>query len=64
MNIDKNQVLELLHSQGKHDEAAQASNELPDKVDTDDDSHKSLLSKFGVDPGDIAGKLGGLGKLL
>ena len=64
MNIDKDQILELLHSQGKHDEAAQAGNELPDQVDTADDSHKNLLSKFGVDPSDIEGKLGGLGKLL
>jgi hypothetical protein len=63
VNIDKDQILELLHSQGKHDEAAQASNELPGQVDTDDDSHKDLLSKFGVSPGDLMGQLGGLGGL-
>ena len=67
MNIDKDQILELLHSQGKHDEAAQASNELPTQVDTDDNSHQDLLSKFGVNPSDLMGKLGdlgGLGKIL
>ena len=61
MNIDKDQILQLLRSQGKDD---QASSELPDKVDTDNAEHAGMLSKFGVDPSSIAGKLGGLGKLL
>ena len=64
MNIDKDQIVEMLHSQGKHDEAAQASNELPAQVDTEDDSHKDLLSRFGVDPSEVTDKLGGLGKML
>ena len=64
MNIDKSQILDLLRSQGKHSEAAQASNELPDQVDPEDNSHKDLLSKFGVNPSEVVGKLGGLGKLL
>ena len=64
MNIDKDQIVSLLQSQGKHDEANQAASELPDKVDTEVEDHKNLLSKFGVDPSDIAGKLGGLGKML
>lgn len=58
MNIDKEQILELLRSQGKHDEAKKASQDLPDKVDTDDESHQSLLSRFGVDPSEIGTKLG------
>ncbi len=58
MNIDKDQILELLRSQGKHDEAKQASRDLPDKVDTDDASHQSVLSKFGVDPSEIGKTLG------
>jgi hypothetical protein len=58
MNIDKDQILELLRSQGKHDEARQASRDLPDKVDTDDESHQSVLSKFGVDPSEIGKTLG------
>jgi hypothetical protein len=64
MNIDKNQILELLRSQGDHDKAQQADQELPDQVDTDRDS--GLLSKFGIDPMDLVKKLGGggLGGLL
>jgi hypothetical protein len=58
MNIDKDQILELLRSQGKHDEAKQASRDLPDKVNTDDESHQSVLSKFGVDPSEIGKSLG------
>jgi hypothetical protein len=64
MNIDKDQILQLLRSQGDHDKAQQADQELPDQVDTDRDS--GLLSKFGIDPMDLVKKLGGggLGGLL
>ena len=65
MNIDKSQILDLLRSQGDDDKADQADRELPDQVDTDRDG--GLLSKFGLDIGDLIGKLGGgggLGKLL
>jgi len=64
MNIDKNQIMELLRSQGDHDKAQQADQELPDQVDTDRDA--GLLSKFGIDPMDLVKKLGGggLGGLL
>ncbi|MFD3443269.1 hypothetical protein ACFDTO_01555 [Microbacteriaceae bacterium 4G12] len=58
MNIDKSQIIEQLMSMGKHDEAAKADSELPDKVDTD--QHGDLLAKFGVNPQDLLGKLGGL----
>jgi hypothetical protein len=64
MNIDKDQILQLLRSQGKDDQASQASSELPDKVDTDNAQHAGMLSKYGIDPGNIGDKLGGLGKLL
>ena len=63
MQIDKSQILDLLRSQGKHDEAGQAESQLPDQVDTDDDAHKGLLSSLGVDLGSLGG-LGGIGKLL
>jgi hypothetical protein len=63
MKIDKDQILELLRSQGKHNEAKQASKDLPDKVDTDDETHQSVLSKFGVDPSEL-GKTLGLDKFL
>ena len=64
MNIDKNQIMELLHSRGRHDEATQVSNTLPDKVDTDNGEHKDLLAKLGIDLDDVKDKLGGLGKLI
>ena len=63
MQINKSQIIELLKSRGDHDKAGQADQELPDTVDTDKDS--GLLSKFGVSPQDLAGKLpGGLGDKL
>jgi hypothetical protein len=63
MQIDKSQILEFLRSQGDNDKAAQAENELPDQVDTD--QHAGLLSKFGINPADLLGKLpGGLGDKL
>jgi hypothetical protein len=64
MNISKDQIVQLLESQGKNDQASQAASELPDKVDTDNAEHAGMLSKYGIDPSSIAGKLGGLGKLL
>ena len=64
MNIDKDQILQLLRSQGDHDKAQQAEQELPGQVDTDRDA--GLLSKFGLDPMELVKKLGGggLGGLL
>jgi len=64
MNIDKDQILQLLRSQGDHDKAEQADKELPGQVDTDRDS--GLLAKFGLDPSELMKKLGGggLGGLL
>ena len=64
MNIDKDQILELLRSQGDDDKAQQAEQELPGQVDTDRDA--GLLSKFGIDPMELVKKLGGggLGGLL
>lgn len=64
MNIDKQQILELLRSQGKGDQAQQADSELPEQVDTD--QHAGLLDKLGINladllggsAGGIAGKLG------
>ena len=45
MNISKDQVMQLLESQGNHDKAQQASQQLPDQVDTDNGQHADLLSK-------------------
>ena len=57
MEIPKEKILELLRSRGDQDKADQADQELPDKVDPDRDME--LLSKFGVEPSELLGKLGG-----
>ena len=64
MNISKDQIVQLLESQGNHDKAQQASQQLPDQVDTGNGQHADLLSKLGVDTGSLGSQLGGLGKLL
>ena len=62
MNINKDQILQFLRDQGEHGKVDQAAGELPDQVDTEE--HGSLLSKLGVDPQALLGKLGdGLGNL-
>ena len=64
MQIDKDQILQLLRSQGDDAKAQQADQELPGTVDTDE--HAGLLSKFGLDPMELMKKFGGggLGGLL
>ena len=69
MQFDKTQILDLLKSQGQHDQATQAEGQLPDTVDTDRDS--GLLQGLGLDPMKLIGMLtaggaggaGGLGGL-
>lgn len=58
MNIPKDQILQFLKDRGSADQAA---GELPDQVDTDRDA--GLLGKFGINPQELLGKLGGLGGL-
>jgi hypothetical protein len=63
MEFDKNQVLELLRSQGDNAKAQQADKELPDRVDPQ--KHAGILSQLGVEPQELMGKLGGgLGGML
>jgi hypothetical protein len=57
MEIPKDKILELLRSRGDNDKASQADQELPDNADPERDS--GLLSRFGVDPSDLLGGLGG-----
>jgi hypothetical protein len=57
VEIPKEKILELLQQQGKGDQAEQARQDLPDQVDPERDS--GLLAKFGLDPQDVIGKLGG-----
>ena len=61
MQIDKQQILDLLKSQGKSDTATQADSQLPAQVDTD--QHADILGKLGINPAEL-GNLGGIaGKL-
>jgi hypothetical protein len=63
MQIPKEKILELLRERGEHDKADQAERELPDQVDHE--KHSDLLSKFGLDPQELIGKLpGGIGDKL
>ncbi|WP_434992568.1 hypothetical protein [Arthrobacter sp. Ld5] len=59
MNIDKAQIIDLLKSQGKNDDAERAQSELPDQVDPG--QHADLLARFGINPKDLLGKIPGLG---
>ncbi len=59
MQIDKNQIIELLKSRGDHGKAQEAGDQLPDQVDTD--QHSDLLQRFGINPQELLGKLGGGG---
>jgi hypothetical protein len=61
MQIDKEQIIQLLKSQGNDDKAQQAESELPGQVVTD--QHAGLLSKLGIDPMDLVKNLGGGGGL-
>jgi hypothetical protein len=38
MQINKSQIIDMLPSQGKTDEASRADSELPDQVDTEKDT--------------------------
>ena len=57
MEIPKEQILQFLQERGDTDQATQADQELPDQVDTEQDS--GLLSKFGIDPQELMSKFGG-----
>jgi hypothetical protein len=59
MEIPKDQILQLLRSRGEDQKADQAQGELPDQVDPE--KHAGLLQKFGIDPQDLLGSLGGAG---
>lgn len=63
MNIDKNAILAFMQSHG-HPQTEQAQLQLPDQIDTDNADHQNLLAQFGIDPANLPGSLGGLGKLL
>ena len=57
MEKPKEQILQFLQERGDTDQAAQAEQELPEQVDTEQDS--GLLAKFGIDPQELLAKYGG-----
>ncbi|MBO0886107.1 MAG: hypothetical protein J2O39_06470 [Acidimicrobiales bacterium] len=59
MQFSKQEILNLLHSSGQSQQAEQAAQELPDQVDHE--GHAGLLQKFGINPSELLGKLGGGG---
>jgi hypothetical protein len=56
MEIPKDKIIQLLNDRGDHDKAADAEQELPDKVDHEE--HSNLLEKYGTDPKELLGKIG------
>lgn len=57
MEIPKEQILQMLHDRGDHDQAQQADQQLPDQVDPD--QHGGLLGQVGINPGELLGGIGG-----
>lgn len=54
MQIDKQQILDLLHERGQNLQAQQAEKDLPDQVDSEGDAE--LLERFGVNPADLVAR--------
>lgn len=57
MEIDRSQIVDLLHVRGQPDKAAQAERELPTVVDTQRDAE--LLAEVDLDEESIVGGLEG-----
>jgi hypothetical protein len=56
VKIHKNKIIDSLRQRGENEKAAQAGQELPDTVDTD--QHRDLLDRLGIDPGALLGRQG------
>jgi pimeloyl-ACP methyl ester carboxylesterase len=61
MEFDKETIVNFIKEHIGDNKADEANRELPDKVDTDKDA--GLLDRFGVNPQDLLGKLGGVTNL-
>lgn len=57
MEIPKSMVIERIRSKSGAERANEADNELPDKVDTENDA--ALLEKYGVTPDELNDALRG-----
>ncbi len=60
MQIDKQQIIDFLKSRGEDQKADLADQEMPEQVDTEQD--QGMLEKFGINPEDLKGSLGDVGK--
>jgi hypothetical protein len=56
VEIPKDKIIDLLRERGADDKVAQAQQELPHQVDTE--QHKDQLDRLGVDPKDLLGGIG------
>jgi hypothetical protein len=56
MEIPKEKVIEFLKEEGQSEKAQQLEQELPEKVDHE--LHSDILEKHGVNPQELAGKIG------
>jgi hypothetical protein len=56
MEIPKDKVIEFLKEQGHSEKAQKLEQELPEKVDHE--LHSDILEKHGVNPQELAGKIG------
>jgi hypothetical protein len=59
MQFDKSTVVDFIRQQAGSEQAQQAAQQLPDKVDPE--AHGDLLQRFGVNPQDLVSRLGGPG---
>jgi len=59
MQIDRDTIVNQLREAGQHDKAQQAEQELPEKVDQNE--HRGLLDKIGIDSSLVDKLPGGLG---
>jgi len=57
MQLDKDTIVNFLREQGDTDKAEEASEQLPDQVDTDE--HAGLLDSLGIDVSGLLQSFGG-----
>lgn len=53
MQLDRQEVVDLLRKEGKNEHVQKALDELPEKIDHEQDA-QMLQQKFGIDPGTLA----------
>jgi hypothetical protein len=57
VEIDRDAILSMLRERGQEQEADEAEQELPSKVDPDRDA--GLLQKYGIEPSDVLSRATG-----